>query len=112
MQNPVDGLVVEHVVEGAGRFLVGTDEATAGPGEVVWAPAGVVHGVRNEGDGRLTLLVGTTRIRKPRIRVLRRVRCSMVAEPTSAVSAPEVRESRLARAVLPTPVMPVTAISG
>ena len=47
-----------YVVEGAGRFLVGAAEATAGPGEVVWAPAGVVHGVRNEGDGRLTLLVG------------------------------------------------------
>ena len=47
-----------YVVEGAGRFLVGAEEATAGPGEVVWAPAGVVHGVRNEGDGRLTLLVG------------------------------------------------------
>jgi mannose-6-phosphate isomerase-like protein (cupin superfamily) len=27
-------------------------------GEVVWAPAGQSHGVENQGDGRLTLLVG------------------------------------------------------
>lgn len=47
-----------YVVEGVGRFQVGDEQATAGPGEVVWAPAGVVHGVSNEGDGRLTLLVG------------------------------------------------------
>ena len=45
-------------VEGSGRFQVGDAWASAGPGEVVWAPAGVVHGVSNEGDGRLTLLVG------------------------------------------------------
>ena len=47
-----------YVVEGVGRFQVGDAWATAGPGEVVWAPAGVVHGVTNEGDVRLTLLVG------------------------------------------------------
>ena len=47
-----------YVVEGSGRFQVGDAWASAGPGEVVWAPAGVVHGVSNEGDGRLTLLVG------------------------------------------------------
>ncbi len=47
-----------YVVEGVGRFQVGDEHATARPGGVVWAPAGVVHGVVNEGDGRLTLLVG------------------------------------------------------
>ena len=47
-----------YVVEGIGRFQVGDEWASAGPGEVVWAPAGVVHGVTNEGDGRLTLLIG------------------------------------------------------
>ncbi len=47
-----------YVVAGFGRFQVGAEETTAGPGVVVWAPAGVVHGVANEGDERLTLLVG------------------------------------------------------
>ena len=47
-----------YVVEGVGRFQVGDEYATAGPGEVVWAAAGVAHGVVNEGESRLTLLVG------------------------------------------------------
>lgn len=47
-----------YVVEGQGRFWLGEEQATAVSGEVVWAPAGVLHGVTNEGDGRLTLLVG------------------------------------------------------
>jgi quercetin dioxygenase-like cupin family protein len=47
-----------YVVEGVGRFQVGEAFANAGPGEVVWAPAGVVHGVANDGQERLTLLVG------------------------------------------------------
>jgi mannose-6-phosphate isomerase-like protein (cupin superfamily) len=47
-----------YVIEGTGSFLVGDEEADAGPGEVVWAPAGVVHGVTNMGQTRLTLLVG------------------------------------------------------
>jgi quercetin dioxygenase-like cupin family protein len=47
-----------YVVEGAGRFQVGEAFASAGPGEVVWAPAGVVHGVSNDGQERLTLMVG------------------------------------------------------
>ena len=51
-------LISDYVVEGVGRFQVGDEWASAGPGEVVWAPAGVVHGVTNEGDGRLTLLIG------------------------------------------------------
>lgn len=47
-----------YVVEGSGRFQLGNDQRTAAAGEVVWAPAGVIHGVVNEGDDRLTLLVG------------------------------------------------------
>jgi quercetin dioxygenase-like cupin family protein len=47
-----------YVVEGVGRFQVGEAFANAGPGEVVWAPAGIVHGVVNVGQERLTLLVG------------------------------------------------------
>lgn len=47
-----------YVIEGVGRFQVGEAFAAAGPGQVVWAPAGVVHGVSNEGESRLTLLVG------------------------------------------------------
>jgi quercetin dioxygenase-like cupin family protein len=47
-----------YVVEGNGRFWLGQDQIAAGPGEVVWAPAGLVHGVENEGQERLTLLVG------------------------------------------------------
>lgn len=47
-----------YVIEGEGIFQVGDEEAAAGPGELVWAPAGVVHGVRNDGMEPLTLLVG------------------------------------------------------
>lgn len=47
-----------YVVEGNGRFQLGDEQRTAAAGDVVWAPAGVIHGVANEGDGRLTLLVG------------------------------------------------------
>jgi quercetin dioxygenase-like cupin family protein len=47
-----------YVVEGNGRFQLGNDQITASAGEGVLAPSGVVHGVTNEGNGRLTLLVG------------------------------------------------------
>ena len=47
-----------YVVEGEGRFWLGEAQASAATGEVVWAPAGQRHGVENQGDGRLTLLVG------------------------------------------------------
>jgi quercetin dioxygenase-like cupin family protein len=46
------------VLEGDGVFTVGADEQEAGPGSVVWAPAGVPHGVRNAGQERLAVLVG------------------------------------------------------
>ena len=46
------------VVEGTGEFVVGNDRRVAKVGGVVWAPAGVPHGVTNRGDERLVLLVG------------------------------------------------------
>ncbi len=45
------------VMEGIGHFTVGNEVRDAGQGEVVWAPAGVPHGVENRGDERLVLLV-------------------------------------------------------
>ena len=47
-----------HVLEGRGEFTVGAVVREVGPGYTVWAPAGVDHGVRNRGTGRLVLLVG------------------------------------------------------
>jgi len=47
-----------YVVEGEAEFEVGEAKQTAGPGSVVWAPAGVGHGVENRGTARLVLLVG------------------------------------------------------
>ena len=46
------------VVEGSGDFHVGDERQKAGEGAVVWAPAGVQHGVVNRSDSRLVLLVG------------------------------------------------------
>ena len=46
------------VMEGTGQFTVGKDAFEAGVGEVVWAQAGIVHGVENRADERLVLLVG------------------------------------------------------
>jgi quercetin dioxygenase-like cupin family protein len=45
------------VLEGEGTFRVGNEERRLGPGHAVLAPAGEDHGVRNDGSGRLTLLV-------------------------------------------------------
>ena len=46
-----------HVVEGRGEFTVAASKQTLERGGVVFAPAGVSHGVRNVGAGRLVLLV-------------------------------------------------------
>lgn len=46
------------VMEGQGVFTVGGETRAAGPGEVVWASAGVPHGVENQAGERLTLIVG------------------------------------------------------
>lgn len=46
------------VLEGEGEFSVGDERRTLGPGGVAWAPAGQPHGVRNDGEHRLVILVG------------------------------------------------------
>jgi len=46
------------VLEGTGQFVVGDERRTAEQGAAVWAPAGVPHGVRNQGPDRLVVLVG------------------------------------------------------
>ena len=45
------------VVEGVGHFLLGEESSHAAAGDVVWAPADLNHGVENQGDSRLTLLI-------------------------------------------------------
>lgn len=45
------------VIEGEGTFTVGEEQYTAGPGEVIFAPAGVPHGVENTGAERLVIVV-------------------------------------------------------
>ena len=46
------------VLEGAGEFQLGDETQAASAGNVVWAPAGVSHGVTNTGSERLVLLMG------------------------------------------------------
>jgi len=48
---------VYFVLEGTGRFHIGDDESDLGPNEIVLAPADVEHGVRNESQHRLVVLV-------------------------------------------------------
>jgi mannose-6-phosphate isomerase-like protein (cupin superfamily) len=45
------------VLEGRGRFSVGTEEERLGAGEAVVAPAGVEHGLVNDGPEPLLVLV-------------------------------------------------------
>lgn len=45
------------VLEGSGQFTVGDVERNADTGSIVIAPAGIPHGVTNEGNERLSLLV-------------------------------------------------------
>ncbi|HMG32818.1 MAG TPA: cupin domain-containing protein [Blastocatellia bacterium] len=45
------------VLEGEGRFRVGQDEQALMTDQIVLAPSGVDHGVRNDSTSRLVLLV-------------------------------------------------------
>jgi quercetin dioxygenase-like cupin family protein len=45
------------VLEGAGRFQIGDEERELGVDQIVLAPADVEHGVRNDSQARLVLLV-------------------------------------------------------
>ena len=47
---------VYHVLEGRGRFLLVDRELPMQPGEMLVAPSGVPHGIRNDGDERLVVL--------------------------------------------------------
>ncbi|MDX9850855.1 MAG: cupin domain-containing protein [Anaerolineaceae bacterium] len=46
------------VLEGSGSFVVGDQEQIASAGMLVWAPAGVAHGVSNQSSHRLVILMG------------------------------------------------------
>src|SRR5574341_317447 len=46
------------VMEGRGLFTVGEEVHEASPGEVVWAPASIPHGVENRRQDQLVLIVG------------------------------------------------------
>ena len=48
---------VYQVVEGEGQFLLDGRELSMKAGDLLVAPTGVPHGVRNTGDGRLLVLV-------------------------------------------------------
>lgn len=45
------------VLEGTGRFTVGHEEEDAEQGALIVAPSGIPHGVTNNGQTRLSLLV-------------------------------------------------------
>lgn len=47
-----------YVVAGTGLFWLGEEQVVGETGQVVWAPAGVTHGVQNSSQDRLILLVG------------------------------------------------------
>ncbi len=48
---------IYYVLEGTGSFAIADEEEDLGEGHAVIARAGVPHGVRNETDGNLVLLV-------------------------------------------------------
>lgn len=45
------------VLEGRGRFTVGSEVCDMETGAIVIAPAGIMHGVTNNGEERLSLLI-------------------------------------------------------
>lgn len=45
------------VLEGSGSFTVGDEEREAAEGSLVFAPAGIPHGVKNNSTTRLSLMV-------------------------------------------------------
>jgi quercetin dioxygenase-like cupin family protein len=47
---------VYHVLEGSGLFLLEGQELPMSPGDLLVAPEGVPHGVRNSGQSRLLVL--------------------------------------------------------
>jgi quercetin dioxygenase-like cupin family protein len=51
---------IYYVLEGRGSFVVGDENQEHGAGQIVFAPAGAPHGVKNTGDERMRLLVFMT----------------------------------------------------
>jgi quercetin dioxygenase-like cupin family protein len=51
---------IYYVLAGGGSFVVGGETRELSQGQIVMAPAGAPHGVKNSGDQRLTLLVFMT----------------------------------------------------
>ena len=47
---------VYHVIEGRGLFLLDGQELPMAPGDLLVAPEGIAHGVRNTGSERLLVL--------------------------------------------------------
>jgi quercetin dioxygenase-like cupin family protein len=47
-----------YVIEGIGHFTIDEVVTEVGPGYVVWAEAGVPHGVENRSNESLTILMG------------------------------------------------------
>ena len=45
------------VIEGIGRFQIGDDDRELGPDQIVLAPANLEHGLRNDSQARLVVLV-------------------------------------------------------
>lgn len=45
-----------YVLAGTGCFTVGDKNKTCGVGELILAPAGIIHGVENQGEELLTFL--------------------------------------------------------
>ena len=46
------------VLEGSGSFTIGEEITEVGPGHVLWAAAGVPHGVQNTGSEQLVVFMG------------------------------------------------------
>jgi quercetin dioxygenase-like cupin family protein len=44
------------VLEGSGEIQIGDESAAVSAGDAAFAPAGVVHAIRNPGPGRLVVL--------------------------------------------------------
>jgi mannose-6-phosphate isomerase-like protein (cupin superfamily) len=51
---------IYYVLEGRGTFVIGAETRELGANQIVFAPAGQEHGVKNTSSERLTLLVFMT----------------------------------------------------
>ena len=45
------------IMEGEAEVVIGTETAVVGEGQVVFAPAGIDHGIRNASSGRVVSMV-------------------------------------------------------